>query len=479
MANPAELAYLSYLASEEETRQKNVVLAREYYDGEQHTELTERQKEFLGHVDGGRFSVNYCRSIVSAVVERLYVAGFESSTSKELSDWAWKTWQANRMDAHQTEVHEAGVRDGETFVFVSWDDEKKLNTFSLHPRYTDPQVGGTGFGCKIHYEQEDDPTTPALYATKRWVETLKEDGGGRRTRQRMNVYYPDKIEKYVMGGSGEATWVEYREEGEPWPVPRTTKSRQPIGIPIVPFFNPNRRTEIWDAIPIQDAINKVALDLIAAADATGFPIRFTHGFYFTTDGNEPASDGSNYVKLTPGANIYVPEEGSITDSEIPDLKPLLEDLDNWVIRLGQVTDTPLSRFQFTKQIAAEGTLKQQEAPLLAKIQMRQTRFGNAWEDCFKVAARLANTYGGKALDEEALLSTVWEPAEIRDEKEHIETIALKVEKLRITQEQAWQEAGYDQETIREMMKSPEYQARLQMQASAARMFDSDGEADGS
>lgn len=55
-------------------------------------------------------------------------------------------------------------------------------------------------------------------------------------------------------------------------------------------------------------------------------------------------------------------------------------------------------------------------------------------------------------------------------KEEIETIALKVDKLRIPLEQAWREAGYSQDEIDAMMSSEEYQARRELQLMAGQMF---------
>ena len=58
MALPAEVAYGSWLAETESLRQKQIVQARAYYDGEHDVRLTERQKEFLGYndPDGARFA---------------------------------------------------------------------------------------------------------------------------------------------------------------------------------------------------------------------------------------------------------------------------------------------------------------------------------------------------------------------------------------------------------------------------------------
>jgi len=432
----AEVAYAAWQAEEEKVRQKNIITSREYFDGDHGVPLTERQREWLGfNLLNERFALNYCRIIVNAVVDRLIVTGF-SDNQEEPAEWAWEWWQANRMDALQRTIHQGCVRDGEYFVMVDLDKERGLPRFYPQPRYTDTLFGGTGFGCKAHYTDEHD-AAELEYASKRWTETRGE-GAERKTVQRMNLYYPDRIEKYEMGRStDESGWVQLSEE--PW----LTTAGEPVGIPVIHFRNPSDRSELWDAIPPQDAINKTALDILAAADANGFRIMFTKGFYPTTDGEAPDEDGDNYLEIFPGCILGHPNpEVGIDVFDPIDLSSMLAGLDNLVLKLAQITDTPLSRFQLTRQVAAEGTLKQQEEPLLAKVRARQVLFGNAWEDCMAVAWRLAGAFGTEQPEGEGLLQTQWASAETRDEKEHLESLKLKSD-LGVPAETLWEEMGYD------------------------------------
>ena len=95
-----EVAYAGWLAQEERRRQEAIVLARQYYAGEHDVPLTDRQKEFLGFQDGGneRFALNYCRTVVGAVAERLIVSGVAGvgAGGEALAQRAWEWWQANR-----------------------------------------------------------------------------------------------------------------------------------------------------------------------------------------------------------------------------------------------------------------------------------------------------------------------------------------------------------------------------------------------
>ncbi len=461
----AELAHAAWLAEEEETRQKNIVMARKYYNGDHDVMLTERQKEYLGHqLDDSRFAVNYCATIVNAVYERMIVKGFKGD-NKDFTQWAWDQWKANRLDAVQMSVYLGAVRDGEYFVFVDWDAQQEKVVLIPHQRYTDASFGGEGYGCKVFYP-DDDVTQPAEKASKRWVETTGE-GKSRDTHRRMTVYYPDRIEKWTASTEDESGWEPIEIEGEPWPIPWTegkvtpgmydgddnwqaNPNAKPLGIPIIHFYNPQQRTELWDAVPVQDLVNKTALDILATADAAGFPINVASGFTPTSDGLDPASDGSNYLKVFPGCWIGpIPAEGSVDRLPPADIGRLLDALDSWIIKLAQVTDTPISRFQITRAVAAEGTLKQQEEVLLAKVRNRQTLFGNGWEDCMYMAAKVARKAGAAAVPDVDDVETLWAPAETRDEKAFREAMLLEMQ-VGVPPEMLWQKLGYDDDAIATM-----------------------------
>jgi len=452
-------------------RQQVIAQARRYYRGEQGVQLTERQREFLGFQQGGGFRANYCRMVVNAVHERLIVSGFSSDEAptaegeQPTARWAARLWRVNRGDALQFVVHRDAVRDGEVFVLVDptgVGGEAAFPVLAPHPRYVDPRHGGSGFGIRAYYDN-DDPRQGMQYVAKWWTEEVEEEGaaGGRRReqRQRMTLYFPERIERYVWQRGARSGWVEYREEGQAWPVAWMDRQGRALGIPVIHFQNPEQVSELADAVPVQDAINKTLLDIIAAADACGIPVRWSNEF-LTTDGRPPADDGSNYLAITPGCIITVQgEKARLENLEGGDLGPLLQTYNELVLTLARITDTPLSRFQTTRQVAAEGTLKQQEAPLLSKVRARQVFFGNAWEDVLAMARRLAVEFGGLNLAEDVSLETQWAPAETRDEPSIEEKL-----KAGVPQEQVWAEMGYTQEEIGAMKQMDEVRARQAQRA---------------
>lgn len=449
------------LSSDERKAQGLIALARNYYDGDQVVYLTTRQKAWLDlHPGKVKFVVNISATVVDALVERMAVTGFDVGEAGEgTAALLWEWWRRNRMDAVQTEVHRAAVRDGEAFVVTAWNNALGRPDFVYHPRYVATQAGGDGYGMWMEYET-DSPFSAPVRAIKQW--TAKQADGSSRVRR--TVYYPERIEKYIQDGE----WTQISDGNEPWPLPWVTASGQALGIPVAHFRNQATRSELVDVIPLQDALNKAWLDLLAASDSTAFRTLVALGFVPTTDGREPADDGSNLLQVAPGQMLATrkkPGEVSVESIEPASLEPLLAVEERIVQRVAQVSDTPLSRFQLSRQVSSEGALKQNEAPLLAKIGLRQVLFGNAWEDMAEQARRQAAAFSTQAVDLESGITTMWAPAAPRDDVAQIEAARGKAE-LGVPQVQLWSELGYDAEQIEQMLATPEVQARSAAQSLA-------------
>lgn len=414
--NSLELAYAQWLTLDEQARERAVILARAYYAGDHYVHLTARMKRILG--TEAKFNLNIVRVILSAVSELLIIDRFESG-NEQLDQWANHIWRINRMDELQTDVHEGVLSDGEFFIIVDWDAERGIPRFSIHPRYTDPTITvegtnlcGDGFGCRAYYQNDDD-SQPLLYVSKRWTEYL----GDGRARQRRTDYYPDRIEKYAAQGG---MWIPIEEDGASV-IPWVDRSGKPLGIPVVHFRNPGMRPEAWDAICIQQLIDKTLLDMMMACDATAFRIFVALGFIPTTDNQPPRKNArgeiENALDIEPGqviGTLRSPGEASFSAIDPAPLTPFLDVIDHAIQWAAMVTSTPLSRFQLTRQVASSESQKESVSPLYAKVRNRQVRFGNAWSDCFDIARKLSNVFGGASLDENLPIKPVWYPLEPRN-----------------------------------------------------------------
>ncbi len=384
-----QLSYLSWLESQEADRAAGYVEKRDYYSGDHATQLTARMRKFLELKEGQEFKINMCPIVVDALAEKLKVAGFECDNKPDvLREW----WRRSRMDAAQAVIHTAAVRDGDTYVLVEWSNEHKRPMFTQENAYD----GSQG----LHVIYSDECRNVPVVAIKRWIVT----SGAQIKTRRTNLYYPDRIEKYTDLGTGK-DWTEYTDEtgqyAGMWPIPWGTEA-EPLDIPVIHFRNRDQgysygESELNDPIPLQNGLNKAIIDLLAAADTTGFQMIWGTGIPSGT--TFTVAPGSTLASTDPAARF-----GVITPANLDGLIALKDSI---AADIAKITRTPLSYFQLSGQVAAAGTLKEQRSGLISKALDRQMTFGNSWEDVQYMARKLHNAFGPGGMDEEAEISTVW------------------------------------------------------------------------
>lgn len=431
-------------------RQHGYSAFRDYYDGDQGTQLTNRQRAYLQIKIGQEFNDNHCATVVDALAERLTVTGFDAG-DQSIQLWEW--WNANRMDGQQGITHRSAVRDGDMYAIVEWDNDNSRPCIEYEHAFDGES------GIEVVYSQ--DKRRRIEFAVKIWETVLKWDEvrsssgelksrSGKLTR-RANLYYPDRIEKYInyedSGG-----WVHFQSKDEVWPLPLRAWDGKELGVPVFHFLNADQgynygTSELKRVVPIQNALNKSVIDLLAAADTTAFRI-------FWMIGDDPSG-----IQIAPGTWVYSEkppggEEGvAIGYFRGEDLSKLIGLVDGFVIEIARVSRTPISYFQASGQRPAEGTLKQEEVGLVARAKDRQIGFGNAWEDIMAYCRRIFNSFGavspGEQMDETQIISTLWADPETRNAKDHLEALQIKGE-LGVPSEVLWEEMGYDAAAIAKM-----------------------------
>lgn len=462
VGNLVTASYLAQLSSDEMARQNEYIRYREYYDGVHDTMLTDRMRSYLQVKDSQEFNYNLCPIVVDALSERLKVTGLDAGDQSELL-WGW--WDANRLDGLQGIVHTSAVRDGDTYLMVEWD------AINVRPRFIHELACAGNEGVKVHYSQEHRGEIEC--ASKRWKVG---------NRQRLNLYYPDHIEKYVTDSDLEGNYRPHLDApmagastgllmpgqlgqcGWYWWTNTGNQSGRPLGVPIVHFKNKDQgydwgQSELRDVVPLQNALNKSIIDLLASSDTAGFRV-------FVAVGDEWQD-----MEVFPGA-IWVSEkpanEADMKAIDGEDPTRLIAVVDKFVTAIAQVSRTPISYFQVSKERPAEGTLQQEESGLVAKTEKCQTDFGNSWENGFALGRRLANAFGGQKLDESQIISSQWKEAQTRNELHHLQALQAK-KALGVPDKELWREMGYDAKKIAEFEK-----LKLKAAAQAVRLFQGAG-----
>ena len=467
---PTRLAFVQWLYEQDLASQQEIILHREYYEGQQQTQLTDRQKAYLQLNSETEFNINLCQIVVDSPVERLNVTGFKTPvdvsdnvqgddapddgepdgepqrTENDIQDdLLWEWWKADDVDKKQGQLYTAAGRDGVAFLLVGWDNDEKRPIFSVEEACAD------GIGAKVHYSDEHDDVID--FASKRW--TVDKGPANELGNVRINLYYPDRIEKYITkSDTSGGNWDRFEVEGVPWPEPWLKKDGTPIGVSMIPFHNGDLgnvgRSDLADVIGPQNAVNKAEIDLIAVADLAGFPM--------LTFENGKLAEGT---KIGPGTVLQTDGEGKFGKIPGEDLTSLIAFKDTTIRDIATVSRTPLSAFQKSGlggAVAGEA-LKQEEAPLVVRVEKKQVDFGAAWEQVMRMARVLSNTFGGTKLDETFDIVAQWKQAQSRNELDHLRGLEAK-ERLGIPRTQIWLEAGYTPTEIADMIKSPEYAAYI-------------------
>lgn len=431
--------FLDYAATIETERTSRYRLFDRYYRGDHETHLTDRARRYLERA-GIPFAENFCETVVDAMADRIELtevaAVMDDGDAPEVDDYLGRVFRHNRVDARQTTVHTVTLVRGDGFVIVDWDETASLPRLS----WNRPE--------NVKVEYADDGITMA-WASKRWNTILE----GREIT-RLNVYWPDRVDKWfrLHSTDGAGGWVAWQDGGGPW-----TVDGAPLGVPVFHFANRALDSgygfsELHGVVPQQDALNKLILDLNEAADYYSAPQRWATGI--TTDNDSLRAEAGSLWRAAS-------KDATFGQFDPADLSGLLDAIEQQISRIARRSRSPLHLLTGGDMPSGEA-LRAAEAGLVAKIQDRETTWGDTWEDAFHLCLKLGAEFGdGPELPEGLALEARWRPAHSETETERLTAAMLKHD-LGVSRATLLTELGYDAE-------SEEAQRTAESEQSAAAM----------
>ena len=422
--NPVAESLMRWIQQQSDDRRQDYEVARNYYNGEHDVALTDRLKKFLP--PRLQFRDNFMNVVVDTLSERLKVIGCEIE-NEVAGEWVWDLWNSNRMDYTQGVIHTETVMLGDSYILCDWDEVHE------RPRWTHQMA-------EMIIPHYDEARREIDWVSKKW---LQHPNLGDEPETRLNIYFGDRVEKYVARGG---VWAKYQDEtDESWPVPWLDKSGQPLGVPFIHFRNRPMgsdfgQSEILNVIPMQDLLNKTLIDLTMILDTLAFPQRYTVNI----------NHGSSRLDIMPGSVAEFHSEfdgGSVGQWNAATVDGPIRSLEALVQHIAGTTRTPQHLFQVVGGAPSGEALKTAEAGLVQKAKQRMVNFGNAWEDAVVMALKIQAAFGqGVGNIDEIRPEVTWDDPETRNEQAHIETLKAKVE-LGIPKHQIWRELGYSQSEI--------------------------------
>lgn len=428
-------AWLEFLEPCLDAQSQRVNLYRRYYAGiHRLSYATEKFKEAFS-----RFfppiADNWMQIVVDSPVERLRVVGFRFGGGQETDDMfpvdedARHLWQRNKLDLEARIVHTEAIKCGRAYLLVDPTPEDGPRITGEHPH----QV----------YVHKDPDSGDRLAAIKRWV--------GDDERIYATIYTPDALDKFVTrdkvrdASIGGRNWV--RRADDPGGVNELKV------VPMIPVENnPDMlyggTSDLDVAIPIQDRINKLCLDLDVASEFTAAPQRYATGW-------DPPRDPKTGQPLKPAqqaaavSRMLAFPEPDTKVGQLPagDPSAWTTAIEMYVRHLGAVTKTP-PHYLLGQLVNVSGDgMKMAETGLVSKTIAKQDDFADPWEEAVSLAL------GKDAEDAEVL----WADPESRTFSQIVDATVKMRDSLEVPIEIAWELLGLTPQQInrmRRMLKVP-------------------------
>lgn len=429
------LADLQWAIDEFNSRRDQYQLARAYYDGQHRLAFaSEKLSSAFGRLFKA-FADNLMPTVVETVKDRLKLDGFTIAGEKRADGTIQpqsqpqidEIWRRNRLLVRANQVHLDSLIEGDSYVVV-WPDASENDFPTFYPNTAREMV--------IGYDAEKPGYI--IRAAKCW-----ETGAKDAKYYRLTLYFRDRIEKYitqqVAHGLPEraSAFIPYIPVGESWPIENPYDK--------VPVFHFGNRvsigmlgcSELKEAMPVQDALNKSIADMLVASEFYGVPQRYVTGL---EDENVIKEAERRFKLMAGGIWGTSDKEAKFGEFSTADISKFITVSETFRKEIARVSRTPLHYFALEGSFPSGESLRTSEGPLIRKVKDRQETWGAVWSDAMRFALRLI---GREDFDPESK----WLNAETRDDDGEVQRAATKVTQLQIPFEQVWREMGYTEEQI--------------------------------
>lgn len=392
-----------------EAVQHTLVYLQNHFDGTNPLAfLAPEAKQTLGD-RLGRLVVNVPRLVITSQAERLRITGWDGADAEAV----WQAWQGNDLDLRSYQAHSEALLFGRSYAFV-WANPDGSPRVSIE----------SARQCAV---LADPGTRQITSAVKRWRTT---------TSTEAMLYLPDRIEHYrASAGATSGGFNLVGVQDNPLamvPVVQLTNEDRvavswgPFGIDEVAY--PERllvgsavHSEIWDVIPLTDALNKILADALVTSEYVGRPRRWATGIELMEElkldrqGNPVLDDDGNPVIITTNpiketSRMMVSENDQAKFGQLDGarLDGYADAVNVIVQQIAAVSALPQHYLgQVANQPPSADALRASEASLVARCEQKQRSFGKAWRQ----VARLMMAVQSGVDPSEVEIAPIWAPAD--------------------------------------------------------------------
>jgi Phage portal protein, SPP1 Gp6-like len=403
---------------------------QDYYDGDHSLVFaTAKWTEAFGS-EFEEFADNWCQVVVDSMVQRLEIIGWKSEDDDDAAKLAEDLYDRNELGIQEDDVHTQALVKGDSYV-MCW------------PNPDNPDE------AQIYY---NDATEVAVYydaRTNRKITRAAKKYVNEKNETHLYLYYPDHTEHYFIPSvMTESEVAAFFTGVGPIQLPNGYVEVENVPntygeVPVYHFKNralgsTHGMSEIKIVIPVQNAVNKMLMDLMVGSEFGSFRQKYVAGGGVPKDGWRV---GGDRLWATSDPNARFGEFGQI------DLEPISRAVEVLIGHIAKITQTPLFYLRSSGDVPSGEALKSSESGLVKKCLGAQQRFGSAWSKAMGFAIMLETGKKPKSP-----VFPVWKSPETRHDLEQGQVAQLK-SILGIPLEKLWSEHfGYSEEEIADFKK---------------------------
>jgi hypothetical protein len=349
----------------------------QYYAGEQALSFLppDIQRATMGRLRP--LIINWPRLVIDSIEERLDVEGFRFGTDMPADKRCWDIWQQNNLDEASQQCHVEALLHARAYALV-WADELDNG----QPRIS---IESSAQMSVVYFPG----STKIAHATKNWVEG---------DTSFLTIYRPDIIERYMAETSSLASDMSYTSSA--WELREEPISHDLGEVPVVPFVNrprlsrPFGESELADVIPLADAVNKLATDMMVTSEfhatkrrwATGLEIPQNSGSNerFAEDVRQKWDQATTGKTWLAGQGVQF---GEFTEASLSNFVNGIELLTGSIAALAGLPPHYLGLTNAGNPASADA-IRSSEAALVKRAQRKQRVFGGSWERVMRLALRV-------------------------------------------------------------------------------------------
>jgi hypothetical protein len=337
---------------------------------------------------------NVLPMVVEAFAQNLGVVGFRSPTSSD-NEPVWALWQAQRMDARQSEIYRAALSYGAAYCSSLPDPAGQPVFRPRSPRqmfaaYQDPQLD-----------------LWPIYALETWIDGMRNERIGFLLDA--ELMYPISLGTVRRDDAGRFTIADgqannLRVTGEPTPHGGIGEHGEPV-CPVVRYINARDAEdvltgEVHPLLKLQRAINAVNFDRLIVSRFGAFPQRYIIGWTSTAD----------QVLRTAMSRVWTFDDETVQPGSLPGaaIEPYNALLEEMLQHVAMVAQIPLAAVTGNVANLAAEALAMAEAPHQRKLVLKRESFGESNEQLLRLGARQAAL---QAVSESA--EVIWRDTEAR------------------------------------------------------------------